>query len=71
MTATISAELITGMKIWPAAVLVWRIVMRGMKPSWIACCVTEKAPEITACEAMTAARLAMMSSGHWNQSGAR
>ena len=45
--------------------------MRGMKPSWIACCVTENAPEITAWEAITAAMLAMISSGHWNHSGAR
>ena len=36
---------------------------RGMKPSWIACCVTEKAPEITAWQAMTAAIVARTTSG--------
>jgi hypothetical protein len=28
---------------------------RGAYPSWIACCVSENAPEISACEAMIAA----------------
>jgi hypothetical protein len=32
--------------------------MRGRHPIWAACCVTEKAPVITACEAMTVAAVA-------------
>ena len=32
--------------------------MRGTKPSWMAWRVTENAPEITACEAITAAAVA-------------
>ena len=42
---------------------------RGMKPSWIACWVTEKAPEITAWLAMTVAIVARMTSGSRNMSG--
>jgi hypothetical protein len=42
-----------------------------MKPSWIACWVTENAPVMTACEAMIAASVAMPTSGKRNQSGAR
>ena len=37
--------------------------MRGRKPSWIASRVTENAPEITACEAITAAAVASSSIG--------
>jgi hypothetical protein len=43
---------------------------RGMKPSWIACWVTEKAPEITAWLAMIVASVARMTSGSRNHSGA-
>ena len=32
--------------------------MRGLNPSCTACIVSEKAPEMTACEAMTAAATA-------------
>ncbi|MND06420.1 hypothetical protein D3C83_277790 [compost metagenome] len=42
-----------------------------MKPSWIACCVTEKAPEMTAWLAMMVAMVARMTSGRRNASGAR
>ena len=37
--------------------------MRGSRPSWIACWVTEKAPVITAWLAMTVAMVARMTSG--------
>ena len=42
-----------------------------MKPSWIACWVTEKAPEITAWLAMIVASVARMTSGRRSISGAR
>jgi hypothetical protein len=42
---------------------VFRIDMRGSRPSWTACCVTEKAPVMTAWLAMTVARVAMISTG--------
>ena len=44
--------------------------MRGNRPSWIACWVREKAPEITAWLAITVAAVARSTSGSWNQSGA-
>ena len=37
---------------------VWRISMRGSRPSWIACWVSEKAPVMTAWLAMTVAAVA-------------
>ena len=37
--------------------------MRGRKPSWIACCVSEKTPEMIACEAMKAASVAKATIG--------
>ena len=37
--------------------------MRGEKPSWIACWAREKAPEMSACEAITAAAVAIATSG--------
>ena len=42
-----------------------------MKPSWIACWVTEKAPEMTAWLAMIVAAVASSTSGRRNISGAR
>ena len=42
----------------------------GGSPSWTACRATEKAPEMTACEAMTVASVASMTSGTSAQSGA-
>ena len=48
---------------------VWRICSRGRKPSWIACLVTEKAPEITACEAITVATVASTTIGTRPQCG--
>ena len=42
-----------------------------MKPSWIACWVTEKAPEITAWLAMIVAAVASSTSGNRSISGAR
>ncbi len=44
--------------------------MRGMYPSWIACSVIEKAPEITACEAMMVAIVDRPISGSSAQPGA-
>ena len=41
-----------------------------MKPSWIACWVTEKAPEMTACDAITVAIVARITSGSRTFSGA-
>ena len=46
------------------------ILSRGRSPSWMAWRATEKAPEITACEAMTVASVARMTSGRRPQSGA-
>ena len=37
--------------------------MRGRRPSWIACLVTENAAEIRACDAITAAAVASTTSG--------
>jgi len=37
--------------------------MRGRKPSWIACCVSENTPEIIACDAITVATVAKTTSG--------
>ena len=45
------------------------MVRRGRKPSWTAWRVTEKAPEITACEAMTVAIVAMTTIGMRAQCG--
>ncbi len=37
---------------------VCRMFIRGRNPSWITCWVTENAPEMTACEAITVATVA-------------
>jgi hypothetical protein len=50
---------------------VWTTRRRGRKPSWIACWVTEKAPEITACDAITVASVASTTIGKAAQLGAR
>ena len=42
---------------------VWRIRSSGRKPSATACRVTENAPEITACDAITVARVASTTTG--------
>ena len=42
---------------------------RGRKPSWIACLVTENAPEITAWEAITVATIASTTIGSRPQCG--
>ena len=47
----------------------WRIVSRGRKPSETAWRVTENAPEITACEAITVAKVASTTTGIRLQSG--
>ena len=47
----------------------WRIVSRGRKPSATAWRVTENAPEITACEAITVATVASTTIGIRLQSG--
>lgn len=44
--------------------------MRGNRPSLIACSVSENAPEIMACEAMTVANVANRTSGTCAQAGA-
>ena len=43
--------------------------MRGNSPIWMACRATEKAPEITACEAITVAMVASRIIGSWPHSG--
>jgi hypothetical protein len=52
----------------------WRcgaIRMRGRKPSWTACCVSENAPEMIACDAITVATVASRRpAGNAPQSGA-
>ena len=45
------------------------MVRRGRKPSWTAWRVTEKAPEMTACEAITVAIVASTTIGMRLQSG--
>jgi hypothetical protein len=63
-TPIISMVLTCGTKIWPAWVsLVRRMSMRGSRPSCTACCVTEKAPVITAWLAMTVAQAATIRIG--------
>ena len=49
---------------------VWTTVSRGQKPSWMAWRVSENTPEISACEAMIAARVAMTSIGMSSQPSA-
>ncbi len=43
--------------------------MRGTKPSWMAWLVSEKAPEITACDAITVAAAASTTIGNCSASG--
>ena len=70
ITATISARFTHGRKIWPIASReVCTTCMRGTKPSWIAWRVTVKAPEITACEAITVEAVASAIIGYSAQSG--
>ena len=47
------------------------ICMRGSRPIWIDWRATEKAPDMTACEAMTVAAVARMTIGISAHSGAR
>ena len=71
ITIVISSQLMSGMEIWPAVeALVCSMRSRGTKPSWIACWVTENAPEITAWLAITVAMVARMTSGKRRLSGA-
>ena len=44
--------------------------MRGQKPSWMACAVSENTPEITACEAITAAAIDSATNGNCIHAGA-
>ena len=46
------------------------MVSRGLNPSCTACCASENTPEMSACDATTAASVAMSSSGYRNQRGA-
>jgi hypothetical protein len=39
------------------------MVTRGKKPSCTACCVSEKAPEMSACDATTVALVAITTTG--------
>src|SRR3954462_3976051 len=59
ITTAQSVQLTDGMYTCPTSrAEVCTIVMRGRKPSCTACLVREKAPEITACEAITVASVA-------------
>ena len=44
---------------------VCRMLIRGRNPSWITCCVTENAPEMTACDAITVAMVASTTIAFW------
>ena len=46
-----------------AWLVVWVMCMRGRKPSWIDCWVSENTPEMIACEAITVATVANATSG--------
>jgi hypothetical protein len=48
---------------------VCRIVTRGLYPSWTACRVRENTPEISACDATTAAAVAIATIGYSAHSG--
>ena len=57
-------QLTTGTYTWPISrAEVCLIVTRGRNPRLTACRVTEKAPEITACEAITVATVARSTIG--------
>jgi len=45
------------------------MLRRGRKPSWMVCLVAEKAPEMSACEAITVAAVASTTRGKSAQSG--
>ena len=47
------------------------IVMRGKNPSWTTCRVTENAPEITACDAISVAQVASAIIGTRDHPGKR
>lgn len=67
-----SAQLMIGTKIWPLSLSdVCRTLSRGMRPRCRACCDTEKAPEMTAWEAMTVAIVASTTIGSTSGWGAR
>ena len=54
----------TGTKICPSVSAdVCTMATRGTKPSCTACCVSEKAPEMSACDATTVAAVAMSTIG--------
>ena len=70
MTATSSAVLTAGTKIWPISRSdVCSTRMRGRKPSCIAWLVIEYTPEITACDAITVAAVESTTIGSSAQSG--
>ena len=59
MLPTMSARFTCGMKICPASSFdVCVTVSRGEYPSCMAWCVSENAPEMSACDAITAAAVA-------------
>jgi hypothetical protein len=63
-TATARARLIPGRYTWRSWLRdVWRMLIRGRNPSWIACRVRLNAPEITACDAITVATVARTTIG--------
>ena len=70
--ASISSQLISGTYTCPFSCAdVWRMSNRGAYPSCTACCVSENAPEMIACEAMTVAIVATTTSGYSAHDGAR
>src|SRR4051812_45016014 len=71
MQPAIKHQLTSGTYTWPLWVPeVWSIRSRGRKSSCAAWTVSEKAPEINACEAMTDAMVARTASGVMAQLGA-
>src|SRR6266568_5930030 len=68
---SINAQLTVGTKICPISRdEVCSILSRGLYPSCTACRVRENAPEMIACEAMTAAAVARATSGYKAHDGA-
>ena len=65
-----SAALTPGAYTWPSSASeVWRIVSRGRNPSCTAWRVTENAPEMSACDAITVASVASSTIGMRAQCG--
>jgi hypothetical protein len=70
ITAAHSSQFTEGMYTCPISrAEVWTMVMRGRKPSCTACLVSENAPEIVACDAITVAAVASAIIGYRAQPG--